>query len=184
MPRRVYTYLPETGWGALNLVAGSGALLMAAGSAVFVANFLWSRRHGLHAGRDPWGADTLEWSTESPPPAYAFARLPVVADRHPLWAGIPGVVSGTRTHERDVLVTDALDARPAYVYGQPKPSIWPFLSALAVGATFIGVIFTPWALPAGSVLVGLVLVGWFWPKPDSPPPSTNAPRTPEKGTPA
>jgi len=44
----------------------------------------------------------------------------------------------------------------------PASSLWPLALAIAVGATFIGVIFTPWALPAGGVLVLFALVGWFW----------------------
>jgi cytochrome c oxidase subunit I+III len=31
MPRRVYTYLPETGWGTLNLIASVGAFILAGG---------------------------------------------------------------------------------------------------------------------------------------------------------
>src|SRR3954463_4282699 len=63
MPRRVYTYLEETGWGSLNLLATAGAGLMGAGVLVFLGNVLWARRRGRVAGDNPWGADTLEWAT-------------------------------------------------------------------------------------------------------------------------
>jgi cytochrome c oxidase subunit 1 len=36
MPRRVYTYLPETGWGTLNAVATLGAALIALSVLVFI----------------------------------------------------------------------------------------------------------------------------------------------------
>jgi hypothetical protein len=42
--------------------------------------------------------------------------------------------------------------------------MWPFLAALATGVTFIGSIFTPWAVPFGGALVAAALVAWFWPK--------------------
>lgn len=38
MSRRVYTYLPETGWGTLHLIASIGAFILAAGVLVFIVN--------------------------------------------------------------------------------------------------------------------------------------------------
>jgi cytochrome c oxidase subunit 1 len=54
MPRRVYTYLAEMGWGPLNLLATVGAAAIAIGGIVFIANVLRSRRQGDRAGADPW----------------------------------------------------------------------------------------------------------------------------------
>ena len=114
MPRRVYTYLPETGWGPLNLLATVGAFMLALGVLVFIVNVLWSRRRGAVAGADPWGAGTLEWATASPPPRYNFRHLPTVRGREPLWENPPDtpVVTGLATDNREVLVTTTLDARP------------------------------------------------------------------------
>ena len=39
----------------------------------------WSMRRGGPAPPDPWGADTLEWATTSPPPDYNFAEIPIVS---------------------------------------------------------------------------------------------------------
>jgi len=39
-----------------------------------------------------------------------------------------------------------------------------FLAALAVGAAFLGSIFTPWAVVWGAVPLAVTLIGWFWPK--------------------
>ncbi|HEX2779982.1 MAG TPA: cytochrome c oxidase subunit I, partial [Gemmatimonadaceae bacterium] len=72
MPRRVYTYLEGTGWGDLNMVASVGAVIIFSSVVVFLANALWSLRHGRPAGANPWGADTLEWATASPPQSYNF----------------------------------------------------------------------------------------------------------------
>jgi cytochrome c oxidase subunit I+III len=80
MPRRVYTYLPETGWGPLNAVATMGAGLIAVGVLAVIVNAWVSMRSGVLAGENPWDGDTLEWGTSSPPPAYNFLRHPLVDD--------------------------------------------------------------------------------------------------------
>ncbi|MFL5474311.1 MAG: cytochrome c oxidase subunit I, partial [Gemmatimonadales bacterium] len=112
MPRRVYTYLPETGWGDLNLLATIGAVTIATSMLIFVINVIRSYRSGLPAGDDPWGGETLEWATTSPPPHYNFEYPPVVESRSPRWdtVGEMPVVTGLRTDVRDTLVTTLLDA--------------------------------------------------------------------------
>jgi cytochrome c oxidase subunit I+III len=165
MARRVYTYLPETGWGPLNLLATIGALTMAASVVVFLVNLVRSRRGGLVAGDNPWNAPSLEWATSSPPPPYNFHLLPTVQSRTPLWTNAPDapVVTGLRTDMREILVTTMLDAEPDSRMRLPEPTIWPLLAAIATGITFITLIFTPWGLPIGLVLITLAFVGWAWP---------------------
>jgi cytochrome c oxidase subunit 1 len=85
MPRRIYTYEPRPGWETLNLIVTIGAFIQAAAILVFVYNLIVSYWKGAKAGNDPWDAWTLEWSVSSPPPAYNFASVPVVASRRPLW---------------------------------------------------------------------------------------------------
>src|SRR5215203_667512 len=46
MPRRVYTYLPEMGWGSLNLLASVGALVLLVGFVLFLWNAVSSARSG------------------------------------------------------------------------------------------------------------------------------------------
>ncbi|GHK05002.1 cytochrome c oxidase subunit I [Streptomyces sp. NPDC003753] len=77
MPRRVVSYAPFDGFSLLNLLASCGAAVLAAGMVVFVVNVLWTLRKrslGRHvpASPDPWGSNTLEWATSSPPPATNF----------------------------------------------------------------------------------------------------------------
>ena len=85
MPRRVYTYDAESGWGIYNLLSTIGAFVLFGGILVFVVNLLYSRYRGQPAGANPWGADTLEWSVPSPPPNQGYSVPPIVHSRHPLW---------------------------------------------------------------------------------------------------
>jgi cytochrome c oxidase subunit I+III len=166
MPRRIYTYLPETGWGDLNLLATMGGVVLSLGVLVFIINALWSLRAGEVAGDDPWKADSLEWATQSPPPSYNFFRLPIVQGREALWArkADAPVVTGLRSDCHEVLITYTMDAEPDHRLSLPGPNIGPLLMALATTATFIGSIFTPWALPAGMLLAFVALLVWGWPK--------------------
>jgi cytochrome c oxidase subunit 1 len=170
MPRRVYTYPQEMGWGSLNLVSTVGAVMIAASVLLFIANALRSLRTGMLAGENPWGAATLEWATASPPPAYNFERPPVVRARDPLWEPVseppsePTQVTGLAERAREALVSTVLDAMPSHRLVFPHPSPWPFLSAVTVTLMFIGSIFTPWAIVWGGIPVTLAVTIWFWPK--------------------
>ncbi len=166
MPRRVYTYLAGTGWGDLNLISSIGAGMIVVGFLVFLANILVNLRAGAIARDDPWGADTLEWATNSPPPAYNFTYIPVVESRAPLWdrVGELPAVTGLRTDVRDTLVTTLLDAVPDSLHRHPRPSIWPLLAAVATTVLFVTLVFTPWGAVIGTPLLLLALLGWGWPR--------------------
>jgi cytochrome c oxidase subunit I len=84
MPRRVYTYRADTGWGLDNLISTVGAFILAAGVVITILNVLWSLRRGPAAGPDPWKANTLEWFTTSPPPPHNFDVIPRVRSVEPL----------------------------------------------------------------------------------------------------
>ena len=85
MPRRVANYRPADGWTTLNVIATAGAFVIAASVAVFALNVLVSSRRREPAGDDPWGGQTLEWATSSPPPRLNFtAPLPPVRSSAPL----------------------------------------------------------------------------------------------------
>jgi cytochrome c oxidase subunit 1 len=166
MPRRVYTYSSEMGWGPLNLLATFGAVVLFASFVLFLWNVITSARSGVIAGDNPWDAGTLEWATTSPPSSYNFARIPFVTHREPLWANresLP-VVTGLSVDLREILTGTVTEAFPEHRESSPDPSIWPLLAAIAVGATFLASIFTPWAIVWGSIPVAITLTGWFWPK--------------------
>jgi cytochrome c oxidase subunit 1 len=83
MTRRIADYPRTAGWGTLNLLSTIGAYLVALSVLVFLFNALISRRK--HAGPDPWGGQTLEWATLSPPPRGNFeAALPSIRSYAPL----------------------------------------------------------------------------------------------------
>jgi cytochrome c oxidase subunit 1 len=167
MPRRVYTYLPEMGWGNLNLISTLGGVILFASFVLFLYNVVASARRGALSGPNPWDAGTLEWATASPPLPQNFDRIPVVTNREPLWANrdsLP-VVAGLSVDNREQIVSTVTAGRADLRESSPEPSIWPFLAAVATTVTFIGAIFTPWAVVWGGLPIGIALIGWFWPKP-------------------
>jgi cytochrome c oxidase subunit 1 len=165
MTRRVYTYLPSTGWGPLNLLSTVGAFVIALGVAVFVANVLASWRAGAVAGEDPWGGETLEWSIPCPAPAYNYRHIPIVQGRSALWARTPDrpVVTGLDESHREVLVTTLMDANPDNRYEHPGPTFVPLWTGLATGGFLITLVFTFKWVWLWLPVLALVLAFWAWP---------------------
>lgn len=62
----------------LNQFITLAAILLIVSQLAFVLNFFWSLGRGKIAERNPWQANTLEWTTESPPPHENFSRTPTV----------------------------------------------------------------------------------------------------------
>jgi cytochrome c oxidase subunit 1 len=166
MPRRVYTYQHDVGWDGLNLTSSIGAFILATSFGLFFFNMWRSARAGAPAGRNPWGAGTLEWLAESPPLPHNFDHIPVVTHATPLWAereSLP-IVSGISVNRREIVVTTLIEARPEVRESSPNSSIWPLIAAIATTIAFIASIFSPWAVVWGGALIGVALIGWFWPK--------------------
>ena len=53
MPRRIYTYRADTGWGTDNLISTVGAFILATGVLSRSSTSLWSLRHGRRGGPGP-----------------------------------------------------------------------------------------------------------------------------------
>ena len=116
-------------------------------------NFIWSQFRGEPAPADPWDGDSLEWATTSPPPEYNFALVPVVASRHPLWdepqplpVAAPGADRARRALgvegalDKEMPVTEGLDALPQDTLGIPQPTYLPFVVAVGIAIFFVGLL--------------------------------------------
>jgi cytochrome c oxidase subunit I len=85
MVRRVADYPADKGWQIYNRLETVGAFVIALGILVFAFNAVRSLRRRIPAGDDPWGGQTLEWATTSPPPRHNFeGALPPVRSYAPL----------------------------------------------------------------------------------------------------
>ena len=165
MVRRVYTYPAGSGLATTNLIETIGAYLFAIGLVLVLANLARSRRHGAVAGDNPWGADSLEWLTSSPPPPYDFERIPVVRGRNPLWKD--GVGEGPALDEaRLTSRTSALDAEPERPLELPEENLWTLVICFGLLAAFTGLLLR-WNVvaAAGAALTLLSLARWLWPLP-------------------
>src|SRR5262249_20216067 len=78
MPRRYHDYSTFPELQVLNVLSTAGASILAVGYALPLCYLLWSLGYGKKAGRNPWGATGLEWTTPSPPPPDNFEHTPIV----------------------------------------------------------------------------------------------------------
>jgi cytochrome c oxidase subunit I len=167
MPRRVYTYPAGLGWEGPQAIATAGAFVLAAGILVYLANLVLGLRAGRPAGANPWGAATLEWLPDSPPPEYDFAGIPVVRDAYPLWDD--GSTMSSRPlladDRRETLGTSLLDAEPEQRAVEPGPTIVPLVTASSLAVALLGLIFDPLWVLFGAALIILSLIGWTQPAP-------------------
>src|SRR3989454_280961 len=85
MPRRIADYAPNRGWSFLNLLSTAGAFLIGVAMLVFLVNVITTLRKPKTAPADPWGGNTLEWATSSPPPPNNFDSLPPIRSNRPVF---------------------------------------------------------------------------------------------------
>jgi len=90
--RRIYDYtnFPELmQFQDLRVLATSALLVMLFFQIIFLYNFAKSLARGEKAPKNPWQANTLEWTAESPPPHGNWPELPTVY-RGPYEYSVPG----------------------------------------------------------------------------------------------
>ncbi len=92
MSRRLYT--PSTypflaSVQPLDVFISISAFVLGAAQLIFIYNFFHSMLRGPRAERNPWQANTLEWTADSPPPHGNWTTLPVVY-RWPYDYSVPG----------------------------------------------------------------------------------------------
>jgi cytochrome c oxidase subunit I len=76
MPRRYFDYIPA--YESLNRVSTVGSWLIAIGFLIALYVIIDGIVRGKQAPANPWGAKTLEWTVQSPPPHHNFDHDPVV----------------------------------------------------------------------------------------------------------
>jgi cytochrome c oxidase subunit 1/cytochrome c oxidase subunit I+III len=176
MPRRTYTYEPGLGWDAWHLLATIGSYLLAVGLLLVLIGVVHAIRWGRAAPDDPWGGDTLEWATSSPPKPYNFPVIPRVFSLHPVWDARTAESTGAGATEdrilaegRRTLLTSELDGKVEHPVDMPEASIRPFVAATGLLLAVLGLLFGwYWLAGAGTAIAAVTVAGWLWPPARTP----------------
>jgi heme/copper-type cytochrome/quinol oxidase subunit 3 len=145
MPRRIYTYGPETGWAFWNLFSTVGSAVLGVSFLMLLVGAVKSLRSGQPAGNDPWDGRTLEWRISSPPPLENFTVLPPVYARDSFWLEKYGDRHGRRP----------APAVPAVAHEHlhlPSPSHHPVVLALGLAIAAVGALSHIWIVIAGALV--------------------------------
>ena len=172
MPRRVYTYEAGLGWDLGNLLSSIGSAVLAVGLILTLVNAIRSLRRGAPAPDDPWGGDTLEWATSSPPPPYNFRAIPSVHSVTPMWdersladlRRAQDTEARVLSREHVTLRTSELDAEPEHPVPMPEESVKPLVLAAALAVVTVGLLLAVYPVAAaGGLLAAATIAAWLWP---------------------
>jgi cytochrome c oxidase subunit 1 len=80
------TFSSSDDFGPANLIVSAGAAIVGLGLLVLLFDLFVTQvgGRGRRAGADPWGGQSLEWATTSPPPLHNFDALPEIRSDTPL----------------------------------------------------------------------------------------------------
>lgn len=76
MPRRYFTYPDQ--YQILHVLSTAGSWVLFLGLLIMAVTLIVAMKWGPKAGRNPWGALTLEWMIDSPPPPHNFEENPKI----------------------------------------------------------------------------------------------------------
>ena len=153
MPRRIFTYAEEFGWGNLNLLSTFGYFVLFISILTFMYS-LWQSRRSRPVSHDPWDAPGLEWSIASPPPPYNFAEIPRVEGRDHYW-----IVKDRAREEGNPITAPEAPVDPASIH-MPSPSYWPIITAAGVALIGGGIVSHYGISFLGGVIAFLGVIGW------------------------
>jgi hypothetical protein len=144
--------------------------VLAAGLLLIVGNLAVSLFRGVRVGNDPWGGDTLEWSTTSPPPPYNYAVIPKVSSPYAMWDREDREEDARRLergemvlqHGHETPATTLLDGEWDEILEMPSESPWPIVLAAVVSVVVVMFLLGHW-VTAGAFggLAFLVLFAWL-----------------------
>jgi cytochrome c oxidase subunit 1 len=99
MPRRYYDYVDR--FTVYHQISSIGSYIMAVGFFVCLFYLLHSLFRGRPAPANPWGGNSMEWRTPSPPPHDNFKEIPEPDDPYDLrdWSYEPAIDGYVRKSE-------------------------------------------------------------------------------------
>jgi cytochrome o ubiquinol oxidase subunit I len=151
MTRRIPDYPRGTGWEGLNRLSTLGSYVIALAMIAFAVNVVVSLRRRIDAGEDPWGGQTLEWATTSPPPPFNFAVLPNVRGEEPYW-----------DIKRRAIEAQQLSPEPKYeAIEMPRNSPTGFITAFFSTLTGFALIWHIWWLVGVGIVAAYAVFVWF-----------------------
>ncbi|MCM3600326.1 cytochrome c oxidase subunit I [Robertmurraya korlensis] len=153
MPRRIFTFLPNQGLDAGNLISTIGAFFMAIATLILLINIVITSVKNQKVGNDPWeDGRTLEWAIPSPPPFYNFKQLPLVRGLDPLWI------------EKMEGKKGMTPAEPLGDIHMPNNSFNPFMISLGLFVAAFGALYREdynWGVLVLIVGMGITLLSMF-----------------------
>jgi cytochrome c oxidase subunit I+III len=170
MPRRVWTYLPDRGWDAINLLSTVGSFMIGVGVLLWIIDMCRNfRPFGPKDAGNVFDGPGLEWL---PTGLYSVRSIPVVRGREPMWDQ-PGLareveqgrwfLPGVATSGRETIVTSTVEAEPQQLLRLPKPSGWHVWAAIFTAAAFLLLtVQAYWPAAVSAVLAVYCLVRWCW----------------------